>query len=290
MIFATRTVHYHSPLAMVRGLKELFVQGLRPRDVNFIAFDPAGDVHVEIPARFSEVNRLRVGNKLSLPWPFEGRMFYMDAVHPLGADVVVINGDRRIGGLSAMVDVASMMSWFVTEAHADQSIFFGCTPHQPGSWWVSGECTEAFHTRGFVDIVATAPGLLARRIMDPGLYFLPAVSAVRGEMEHWKKIYTSPLGNLLMLERRMLYDQLVLSCQGGLVELDLYDLPRASETGRFTIEGGWAVVGRISGGAFAVTRGEAKDWGLDHIMPAMLVGSDGCSFMELRKLMQELSG
>ena len=91
-----------------------------------------------------------------------------------------------------------------------------------------------------------------------------------------------------MLERRLLFDQLVLSCQGGLVEVDVYDLPKVSEAGRFTIKGGFAVVGRISGGAFAVTQGRPMDWGFEELRPATLVGSEGCSFMELRQLLKEL--
>ena len=91
-----------------------------------------------------------------------------------------------------------------------------------------------------------------------------------------------------MLERRVLNDHVVLSCQNGLVELDLYDLPRASETGRFTIDGGFAVVGRMTSGAFAVSRGVPMDWGLDQLCPATLVGSEGCSFMELRRLLKEM--
>ena len=161
---------------MINDLKRLFDQGLRPRDVLFIAFDPAGNVHVEIPARFSEVARLKVGHKLGLPWPFEGRKFYLDSVHPIGNDTVVVNGDRRLGNLSGLVDVASMVSWFVKEAH-DESIFFGCTPHQPGSWLMRNERAMAVHLRGYLDLVPVDDGLLARRVMDPGLYFVPYEAA-----------------------------------------------------------------------------------------------------------------
>ncbi len=281
----TRTLTYHSALAMIGGLKELFAQGLRPSEVTFIAFDHVGDVHLEIPRRLNDVNHLKVGHKFTLSWPFPGRIFYLDAVHNISADVVVMNGDRRIGNLASLVDVASLVSWFIRESRRD-SIFFGCTPHQPGSWWCTEDRAEPLHPRGFVEIVPATQGLLARRIMDPGLYFLPRDQVARGDLDRWTCIYTSPLGNVLMLERRLLYDQLVLSCQGGLVELDLYDLPRASETGRFTIDGGFAVVGRMDSGAFAVTRGTPMEWGLDDLRPAILVGSTGCSFMELRDLLR----
>jgi hypothetical protein len=280
----TRTLHYTSALAMIQGLRQLFAEGLRPRGILFIALDTAGDAHMVVPERPGEVNQLKVGHKLSLDWPFEGRMYYLDAVHPIGGDAAVINGDRRLGGLSSMVDVAALVSWFVKEA-GDQSVFFGCTPHQPGSWWVRGEEAVPLHQRGFVEIVPAEQGLLARRTMDTGLYFLPNEHAVSGDLDGWQRVYDSPLGNVLMLERRLLFDQLVLSCREGLVELDVYDLPRVNEAGRFTLPGGgYAVVGRIGGGAFAVARGKPMDWGFEALGPATLVGSEGCSFMELRHL------
>jgi hypothetical protein len=283
----TRQLRFNSALAMIKGLKELYEEGLRPREVMFVAFDSHGDVHLEIPVHMHDVQRLKVGNKFTLSWPFEGPMFYLDAVHRLPDKAVLINGDRRIGRFSSLIDVASLVSWFVNEAQ-DNSIFFGCTPHQPGSWFVRGEESIALHQRGYVDIVHTEVGLLARRIMDPGLFFLPMDKAAAGQVDGFERIYNSPLGNVLMLERRLLYDQLVLSCQDGLVEVDLYELPRVHESGRFSIRGGFSVAGRISGGAFAVSRGVPMDWGLDKLQPAVLVGSDGCSFLELRKLLREL--
>jgi hypothetical protein len=285
----TRVLHFTSALAMIQGLKKLFKEGLRPRGIMFMALDAGGDVYLVVPERPKDVNSIRVGNKLALELPLQGRMYYLDAVHPIGSDMVVVNGDRRIGNLSSMVDVAALTSWFVKEA-GDESIFFGCTSHQPGSWWISGENAVALHGRGFVEIVPAAQGLLARRIMDAGLYFLPQEAALSGENENWQKIYESPLGNILMLERRLLFDQLVLSCHDGLVEVDLYDLPHVSESGRFRIQGGYAVVGRISGGAFAVTQGTPMDWGFEGLRPATLVGSEGCSFKELRQLLADLPG
>lgn len=270
---------------MIQGLKKLFAEGLRPRGIMFAALDPAGDMHLVIPERLRDVSQIKVGNKLSLESPLEGRVFFLDGVHPIGGDAAVINGDRRLGSLSSMVDVVALVSWFVKEA-GDASVFFGCTPHQPGSWWVRGEDSIALHERGFVEIVPAEQGLLARRTMDNGLYFLPSAQAIAGQVDHWQKVYESPLGNVLMLERRLLFDQLVLSCQEGLVEVDVYDLPNVNESGRFTLQGGGhAVVGRISGGAFAVARGKPMDWGFEALGPATLVGSEGCSFMELRNLL-----
>jgi len=270
---------------MIQGLKRLFSEGLRPRGIMFAALDPAGNVRLVIPERLRDVNQIKVGNKLSLEHPLEGRNYFLDAVHPLGGDAAVINGDRRLGSLSSMVDVAALVAWFVKEA-GDQSVFFGCTPHQPGSWWVRGEEAIALHERGFVEIVPAEQGLLARRTMDNGLYFLQSELAVAGKVDTWEKVYESPLGNVLMLERRLLFDQIVLSCREGLVEVDVYDLPNVNESGRFSLQGGGhAVVGRISGGAFAVARGKPMDWGFEALGPATLVGSEGCSFMELRNLL-----
>ena len=288
-VILTHTLQFHSALAMIQGMRDLFAEGFGPRAIQFVAFDRKGDVYVEVPRRASDSDRLKVGNKLTLPWPLDcGHHFYLDAVHPITGDIVVVNGDRRIGHMASLVDVAAMVSWFVQEAH-DESIFFGCTPHQQGSWWITEEHAEALHVRGFVDIVATSAGLLARRTMDPGLYLLSMGAAARGALNEWQQIFVSPLGNVLMLERRMLYDQLVLNCQHGLVEVDLYDLPRASESGRIRIEAGFAVVGRRSSGGFAVTRGVPEDWGLRDIKPATLVGSEGCSFMELPEVLRELT-
>lgn len=283
----TKELRYTSALGMIQGLRQLFEDGLRPRDLLFMALDSHGDCSLLVPQRREDLGGLKVGEKLSIPRTFTGRMYYLDSVHPIGGDAVVVNGDRRLGRASSLVDVADLVSWFVKEA-GDESTFFGCSPHQPGSWWIRGEHAVSLHERGFVEIVSAPAGLLARRTMDDGLYYLPRESAANGEVERWRRVYTSPLGNVLMLERRLLYDQLVLSCHDGLVEVDLFDLPRVSESGRFTVKGGFAVVGRITSGAFAVARGVPMDWGFEDLTPAALVGSEGGSFMELRRLLREI--
>jgi hypothetical protein len=48
-----------------------------------------------------------------------------------------------------------------------------------------------------------------------------------------------------------------------------------------------AVVGRIDGGAFAVTSGKPQPWGLDGMRPALLIGSPGQSLVDLGKALQE---
>jgi hypothetical protein len=230
-----------------------------------------------------------VGNKLTLRWPFEGRMFYVDSVHRVGDSVVVVNGDRRAGSITGLIDMALAIAWLVRQS-GKRSVFFGCTPHQPGSWWIYRRQIEPLHTRGYVDLVPLGDrGLVARRSMDPCLFFLPAEAAAQGDSSPWQRIYTSPVGNLLMLERRLVKDRLVLSCQHGLAELDLSQLPRVRETGLCPLEQGFAVVGRISDGAFAVTRGNPLDWGYDRLQPATLMGSRGCSFIKLRRLLDRLA-
>ena len=76
-------------------------------------------------------------------------------------------------------------------------------------------------------------------------------------------------------------DRLVLSCAAGLVEVDVSQVPHVIETSRATTNGSIAVVGRIDGGAFAVTSGKPQPWGLDELRPALLIGGDGGSLVDL---------
>ena len=55
-------------------------------------------------------------------------------------------------------------------------------------------------------------------------------------------VFESPLGNILLLERRMLGDRLVLSCERGLVEVDISQVPTVVERARATTNGSMAVV------------------------------------------------
>jgi hypothetical protein len=85
-----------------------------------------------------------------------------------------------------------------------------------------------------------------------------------------------------MLERRILNYRLVLTCESGLVELDVSGLPEvAIETAHVQVESGLGIVGRIDGEAFAVTRGRVEPWGLADVTPAMLVGSPNQSILDL---------
>ncbi|MCA9667875.1 MAG: hypothetical protein KC503_19890 [Myxococcales bacterium] len=274
---------------MFRGLKAMGLAGTSPRALLFLAFDGQGDVQLAVADQGDDVSGLRVGEKLALPWPFAGRVFYLDSLHPLSSKVSIVNGDRRIGGLASLIDVAAMLSRFVQRAGAP-SVFFGCTPHQPGSWWTDEKRVIALHERGMVGIVRAAGlGLIARRTVDDGLYFLPLDDALACKVDHWTRVFTSPLGNILLLERRLCGKRLMLSCQRGLVEVALDDLPRVHEVGRIDSVAGHAVVGRVSAdGAYAVARGVPTDWGLDELTPATLVRPRGESLEELARALREM--
>ena len=86
---------------------------------------------------------------------------------------------------------------------------------------------------------------------------------------------------MLLLERRVLGDRLVMSCERGLIEVDVSQVPRVVERARATTNGSIAVVGRIDGGAFAVTSGNPQPWGHDEMRPALLIGGSGASLVDL---------
>jgi ferredoxin len=96
-MFPTRVYHYRQPAAVILGLKELRKQGLTPRGLLFVALDPRGETYVVVPEDLDAVASIRVGDKLSLVPPLEGRYFHFDAVHRLPGDSVLWNGDRRLG-------------------------------------------------------------------------------------------------------------------------------------------------------------------------------------------------
>ena len=85
----------------------------------------------------------------------------------------------------------------------------------------------------------------------------------------------------MLLERRILADRLVLSCERGLVEVDVSEVPKVVERTRAHTNGSIAVVGRIDGGAFAVTTGKPQPWGLDEMRSALLVGGEGQTLVDI---------
>ncbi|HEU0032348.1 MAG TPA: hypothetical protein VFQ53_17070 [Kofleriaceae bacterium] len=293
-MFATRVYHYRDPAAVILGLKELRKQGLTPRGLLFVALDPRGETYIAVPEDLDAVASIRVGDKLSLVPPWEGRYFHFDAVHRLPglALGVLWNGDRRLGDTGSAPEVAcAIAAWL--KGSAAKNVFLGCTPHVPGSWWTVDHLSVVTDLAGlgFLDCVVTTTGILARKIDDPRLFHLDfATLAQHGSpSEGWIEVFTSTMGNILLVERRVLQYRLVLTCERGLVEIDVSHLPElVIETARVPMRSGFGVVGRIDGGAFAVTAGTIEPWGLTNMSPAMLVGSPTESLLDLPKTLRAM--
>ncbi|HWU90433.1 MAG TPA: hypothetical protein VN253_24380 [Kofleriaceae bacterium] len=289
-MFATRVYHYRDPAAVILGLKELRKQGLTPRGLLFVALDPRGETFIAVPEDLDAVSCIRVGDKLSLVPPWEGRYFHFDAVHRLPGDSVLWNGDRRLGDTGSAPEVACAISAWLKTSSA-RNVFLGCTPHVPGSWWTVDHVSAVtdLHSMGFLDCVVTTAGILARKIDDPRLFHLDfqALSQHASPTAGWIDVFRSELGNVLLIERRVLGYRLVLTCERGLIEIDVSHLPDlVIETARVPLQSGFGVVGRIDGGAFAVTAGTIEPWGLTNMSPAMLVGSPTESLLDLPKTLR----
>jgi hypothetical protein len=265
------------------GLAALREAGLTTRGVLFLAIDDRGAISMAVPEHMREVTRIKVGHKLSLEPPFAGRVYHFDAIHRLPGGAILWNGDRRLAQPGTAPELAIAVADWLKVAGA-REMFLGCTPHQPGSWWLPSARAPAvaLHDRGFVDVVTTRSGLVARRQGEPNLYHLSfAKLALLGPLDGWTPVFPAPLGNILLLERRCLGDRLVLSCAHGLVEVDLAELPAVRATAVLELASGFGVVGRVDGGAFAVTCGTISEWGLVDVAPALLVGATGASLREL---------
>ena len=279
-----RVYHYRDPAAVVLGLGELRSRGLTPRGLLFIALDSRGDTYIAVPDDFGSVTDIRVGDKLTLKPPWDGRYFHFDSIHRLPGDTVLWNGDRRLDAPGSAPEVACAVAHWLKGMSA-RNVFLGSAAHQPGSWWTRDERSAVIdlHAAGLDSTLVTAVGLLARRMGEPRLYHLPLSALRQGQLrDGWSEVYDSPLGNILMVERRVCNYSLVLTCEGGLVELDVSGLPdEVREIARVEIEPGLGVVGRIDGGAFAVTRGRVEPWGLTDLTPALLVGSPNQSLVDL---------
>lgn len=291
-MFATRVYHYREPAALTFALKELSKQGLTPRGVLFLALDPRGEIDLVVPEDPGAVAGLRVGDKLSLVPPLEGRFFHFDAVHRLPGDHVLWNGDRRLGDTGSAPEVALAISAWL-KVSAASNVFLGCTPHVPGSWWTADHTSPVtdLHALGFLDCVVASQGILARKIDDPRLFLLGfAELAWHGTPERgWVPVFESELGNILLVERRVLHYRMVLTCERGLVEIDISQLPdQVVETARVPMRSGFGVVGRIDNGAFAVTTGTIEPWGLTNMSPATLVGSPIPSLLELPRMLKAM--
>lgn len=281
----SRTYHYRDPAAAAIGMRELRKQGLTPRGIMFLALDSRGETYLCVPEDLDAVTKIRVGDKMTLEPPWEGRYYYFDAVHRMPGDTVLWNGDRRLDDTGSASEVATAVAAWL-KGSSSKNVFLGCTPHQPGSWWTIDErsAVTELHQRGIVDCVVTAAGILARRIDEPTLYHLTfAQLRTHGPGDGWKPVFRSPLGNVLLIERRVINYHLVLTCERGLIEIDISGLPeRVLATAHLDTEAGLGVVGRIDGGPFAVTRGTPQPWGLDDVSPATLIGSPNQSILDLR--------
>ena len=291
-MFATRVYHYRDPAAVILGLKELRKQGLTPRGLLFVALDPRGETYIAVPEDLDAVASIKVGDKLSLVAPWEGRYFHFDAVHRLPGDSVLWNGDRRLGDTGSAPEVACAISEWLKGSSA-KNVFLGCTAHVPGSWWTVDHLSAVvdLHALGLLDCVVTANGVLARRIDDSRLFHLEFQTLAQSgsPSEGWQEVFTSEMGNILLVERRVLQYRLVLTCERGLVEIDVSHLPDlVIETARVPLRSGFCVVGRIDGGAFAVTAGTIEPWGLTNMSPAMLVGSPTESLLDLPKTLRAM--
>ena len=290
-MFPTRIYHYRHPAAVILGLKELRRQGLTPRGLLFIALDPRGEVYVVVPEDLDAVESIRVGDKLTLVSPLEGRYFHFDAVHRLPRDQVLWNGDRRMGDAGSASEVAVAVSAWLKSSSA-KNVILGCTPHVPGSWWTADQrsAVTELHALGLLDCVVASHGILARKIDDPRLYLLGFTAlAQHGPATGWTEVFTSELGNILLVERRVLHYRIVLTCERGLLEIDISHLPDlVIETARVPMRSGFGVVGRIDNGAFAVTVGTIEPWGLTNMSPATLVGSSIPSLLELPRMLKAI--
>lgn len=293
-MFPTRVYHYRDPAAVILGLKELRKQGLTPRGLLFVALDPRGETSIVVPEDLDAVESIRVGDKLSLECPLEGRWFHFDAVHRLPGSTlgVLWNGDRRLGDTGSAPEVACAISEWLKGSSA-KNAFLGCTPHVPGSWWTVDHLSAVteLHGLGYLDCVVTAGGILARKIDSPRLYYLDfaQLAQLGSPSDGWQEVFASTMGNILLVERRVLQYRLVLTCEQGLTEIDLSHLPElVIETARVPIRSGFGVVGRIDGGAFAVTAGTIEPWGLTNMSPAMLVGSPTETLLDLPKTLREM--
>lgn len=271
-----RVYHYRDPASVVLGLGELRERGLTPRGLLFVACDSRGETHIAVPDDFDVVTRIRVGDKLTLKPPWEGRYFHFDAIHRLPGNTVLWNGDRRLGDTGSAPEVACAVAAWLKGISA-KNVFLGCAPHQPGSWWTINERSPVIdlHATGLDSTLVIPSGLLARRMGEPSLYHLPLSSLRQGRLrDDWSEVYRSTMGNILMVERRALNCSLVITCEGGLIELDISGLPdEVYESAHLEVAPGVGVLGRIDGSAFAVTRGRVEPWGLADVTPALLLGA-----------------
>ena len=301
-----RIESYSDTFGLIHGLGALRQKGLTPRSLLFVALNSQGRIYLALPEDLHQLDQstMRVGEKLALRWPDAAdvpqRLFHFDSIHALRDDFIVLNGDRRLAYPGNALDVGAVIGRFIRST-GGTSVFFGCTPHQPGTWLQGGKQVVALHDYGVVEVVPVPSGLIARRLHDHRLYLLTFADIARtGHLEGWLPVYASPLGNILMVERRVVQDRLVLSCERGLVEIELRDLPRVHERAQLPFAPRHqeeldgldeteedeptcpAVLGRLGSEAFVITRGRPQPWGLLDIAPAELWGAPTGELADIR--------
>src|ERR687891_608915 len=186
-----RVYHYRDPAAVVLGLGELRSRGLTARGLLFIALDPRGETYIAVPDDFATVTDIRVGDKMTLKPPWEGRYYHFDAIYRLPGDTVLWNGDRRLGDTGSAPEVACAISEWLKGSSA-KNVFLGCTSHQPGSWWTIDHLSAVteLHSLGFLDCVVTTTGIIARKIDDARLFHLEfaALAQLGSPIDGWEEV------------------------------------------------------------------------------------------------------
>src|SRR5437870_5667729 len=104
---------YAGPASFLLGLGALCRRGMTPRGLLFLALDPGGAIHLGVPENLDDVAKLKIGDKLGLEWPLEGRFFHFDSVHRLREGFYLFNGDRRLSQPGDAVETASLVAEFL---------------------------------------------------------------------------------------------------------------------------------------------------------------------------------
>ena len=293
-MFATRVYHYRDPAAVILGLKELRKQGLTPRGLLFVALDPRGETYIAVPEDLDAVANIRVGDKLSLVAAVGGPLLPLRR-GPSPARRHACCGTAIAGSATPAARPRSRArSASGSRAARRRTCSSAARAHVPGSWWTLDHLSAVveLHSLGFLDCVVTDdrhPRAQDRRRRSSTTSSSSRCASTARPTEGWTEVFTSEMGNILLVERRVLQYRLVLTCERGLVEIDVSHLPDlVIETARVPMRSGFGVVGRIDGGAFAVTAGTIEPWGLTNMTPAMLVGSPTESLLDLPKTLRAM--
>jgi len=127
--------------------------------------------------------------------------------------------------------------------------------------------------------VVTRTGISPARSTTRGCFLLGfSTLAHNGHPARAGRVFTSGLGNILLVERRVLHYRIVLTCERGLLEDRHQPPPRPGDRDRPGADAlGFGVVGRIDNGAFAVTVGTIEPWGLTNLAGDPRLADPTCS-------------